>query len=293
VAEAISYLPYGDVRYSSADTLAVKSNTPYAFAGKERDKESGLNYFEQRHLSASLGRFVSTDPVTVTADRLIDPQLLNPYAYARNNPYRYVDPDGRLLFLVPVVIWGAGAAWTAYDTYTTYQAEGAEAAAKSLAVDAAISAAGGVVAKGAVKAGKAAFKYFSKAGNAVDEVADIGKVAERTGPKGVDPAHHNANVMVKDADGSVISHERLVSGNMTTSEKALGFPKNTLASHTEARAVTNTPLKAGDTMTITGQKRPCPSCKGYMNRSASETGADIKYQWRENGTTKTWTAGEN
>lgn len=118
-------------------------------------------------------------------------------------------------------------------------------------------------------------------------------VTKRTGPKGVDPKHHNANVMVKDANGNVVSHERVVSGNMTTTEKALGFPKNTLASHTEARAVTNTPLKAGDTMTITGQRPPCPSCKGYMNRANAETGANIRYQWRENGQTQRWTAGGN
>lgn len=99
--------------------------------------------------------------------------------------------------------------------------------------------------------------------------------------------------MVKDANGNVVSHERVVSGNMTTTEKALGFPKNTLASHTEARAVTNTPLKAGDTMTITGQRPPCPSCKGYMNRANAETGANIRYQWRENGQTQRWTAGGN
>jgi RHS repeat-associated protein len=113
-------------------------------------------------------------------------------------------------------------------------------------------------------------------------------VVKRTGPKGVDPNHHNANVMVRDVDGKVISHERVVSGNMTVEEKALGFPKNTLASHTEARAVTQTPLKEGQTMTITGQRPPCPSCKGYMNRAMKETGADIRYQWRQDGKTQKW-----
>jgi len=50
----------------------------------------------------------------------------------------------------------------------------------------------------------------------------------RTGPRGVDAARHNANVAVRDANGNLLSHERLVSGNMTPTEKALGFPKNTL-----------------------------------------------------------------
>lgn len=114
----------------------------------------------------------------------------------------------------------------------------------------------------------------------------------RTGPKALDPDHHNANVLVRDVNGKVIRHERIVSGNMTPEEKALGFPLNTLASHTEARAVRNIPLKEGQMMIITGQKPPCPSCKGAMNRTARETGATIRYQWRKDGRTETWTANQ-
>ncbi len=113
------------------------------------------------------------------------------------------------------------------------------------------------------------------------------------GSNSVVSGRHNANVTVRDGNGNIVSHERIVSGNMTPAEKALGFPKNTLASHTEARAVTNTTLKRGQSMTITGQQRPCPSCKGFMNRATSETGATIRYQWRENGSTRSWTAGKN
>jgi len=113
----------------------------------------------------------------------------------------------------------------------------------------------------------------------------------RTGPRGVDPGRHNANVAVRDASGNLVSHQRLVSGNMTTTEQALGFPKNTLASHTQARAVTHTPLQPGQSMTITGQRPPCPSCKGYMNRVVEESGASIRYRWRQNGETLIWEAG--
>lgn len=41
----------------------------------------------------------------------------------------------------------------------------------------------------------------------------------RTGPKGIDPKHHYANVMVKVANENVVSHERVVSVNMTTIEE--------------------------------------------------------------------------
>ena len=115
----------------------------------------------------------------------------------------------------------------------------------------------------------------------------------RTGPVGVDPLHHNANVLVRDAQGNIIGHTRIVSGNMTHAEQALGFPKNTLASHTEARAVTQTPLGQGQSMTITGQRPPCPPCKGAMNRATTESGATIRYRWRENGQTQYWPAGGN
>jgi hypothetical protein len=115
----------------------------------------------------------------------------------------------------------------------------------------------------------------------------------RLGPRGVDPAHHNANIMVRDASGRLRHHERIVSGNMTPEEQALGFPRGMMASHTEARAVRNIPLQPGETMVITGQRPPCTNCRGAMNQAARDTGATIIYRWRENGVTRTWTAGGN
>ncbi len=111
--------------------------------------------------------------------------------------------------------------------------------------------------------------------------------------RGVDPAHHNANVAIRDAQGKLIRHERLISGNMTPAEKAMGFPKGQLASHTEARAVTRIPLQSSQSMIITGQRPPCPSCKGYMNRAAQNSGAKIRYRWREGGITNNWTTNIN
>jgi len=61
-------------------------------------------------------------------------------------------------------------------------------------------------------------------------------------------------------------------------EAALGFPRSSLATHTEARAV-RIPLQAGDTMIIEGQYPPCPSCKGAMNNAARAAGAEIHYLW--------------
>jgi len=63
------------------------------FTGKEHDYESGLDNFGARYDSSSLGRFMSPDAFYKDS-HVGDPQSWNEYAYARNNPLRYVDPTG-------------------------------------------------------------------------------------------------------------------------------------------------------------------------------------------------------
>jgi RHS repeat-associated protein len=64
------------------------------FTHKERDNETGLDYFLARYYSSTQGRFTSVDPGNAGANGN-DPQSWNGYAYARNNPTLYSDPDGR------------------------------------------------------------------------------------------------------------------------------------------------------------------------------------------------------
>jgi RHS repeat-associated protein len=63
------------------------------FTGKERDSETGLDYFGARYNASSIGRFMTPDPLMASA-HASDPQTWNRYAYTFNNPLRYVDPDG-------------------------------------------------------------------------------------------------------------------------------------------------------------------------------------------------------
>ncbi len=63
------------------------------FTSKERDAETGLDYFGARYMSSAQGRFTSPD---LPANYLVSlPQSWNKYTYALNNPLAIVDPDGQ------------------------------------------------------------------------------------------------------------------------------------------------------------------------------------------------------
>jgi RHS repeat-associated protein len=87
------YKPFGE---EDSITGTIENNEK--FAGKEKDKETGLYYFGARYLGPKTGRFVTVDPAGISEKDLLNPQRLNRYAYSLNNPYRYVDPDGRVVW---------------------------------------------------------------------------------------------------------------------------------------------------------------------------------------------------
>jgi RHS repeat-associated protein len=63
------------------------------FTGKERDGESGLDYFGARYFLGAQGRFTSPDPLSASR-KASNPQTWNRYTYALKNPLKFVDPDG-------------------------------------------------------------------------------------------------------------------------------------------------------------------------------------------------------
>ncbi len=63
------------------------------FTSKERDSETGLDYFGARYYSGAQGRFTGPDPGPYD---LKNPQSLNRYAYVINNPLKFVDPSGEM-----------------------------------------------------------------------------------------------------------------------------------------------------------------------------------------------------
>ena len=86
-------LPFGD-----GVTCQGNIPDPRHFTGKERDAESGNDYFGARYYASTMGRFMSPDWAAkvepVPYAKLDNPQSLNLYEYVLNNPLHGVDPDG-------------------------------------------------------------------------------------------------------------------------------------------------------------------------------------------------------
>ena len=62
------------------------------YSGKPYDPETGLLYFNQRYYDPDVRMFMGLDSIGFRAN---NPTSFNRYAYANNNPYKFIDPDGR------------------------------------------------------------------------------------------------------------------------------------------------------------------------------------------------------
>jgi RHS repeat-associated protein len=97
------YLPFGEEVASNiggrltAKGYTANDPTQQRFTQKERDAESGLDYFLARYYSGAQGRFTSPDEPLSGQDEN-DPQTWNLYTYTSNNPLPRYDPDGRRWF---------------------------------------------------------------------------------------------------------------------------------------------------------------------------------------------------
>jgi len=86
----IDYFPYGGQENDYSPNVAQH----YKFTGKERDSESGNDYFGFRYYASTMGRFLTPDPAGMMAVDIGSPQTLNRYAYVVNNPLSFIDPFG-------------------------------------------------------------------------------------------------------------------------------------------------------------------------------------------------------
>jgi RHS repeat-associated protein len=87
--------------------------------GKERDTESGNDYFGARYYASSMGRFMSPDwsaqAEPVPYAKLDNPQTLNLYSYMGNNPLSGADPDGHCDWCQKLGNWLSGNGWYTND----------------------------------------------------------------------------------------------------------------------------------------------------------------------------------
>ena len=129
VQRRYDYLPFGEeiqqgingrvAPYETGTQLTAPDTSDAKFTGKERDAETGLDYFGARYFSGAQGRFTSPDPAGFNSRHIANPQKWNKYAYVLNNPLIMVDPDGEAEFYVfrPLATSNSSA-WTTVQNYT-------------------------------------------------------------------------------------------------------------------------------------------------------------------------------
>lgn len=87
------YRPFGERIQKDP---ATRDNNRF-YTGHVQDEETGLTYMGARFYDPIAGRFMAVDPVKYQEGNL---HSFNRYAYANNNPYKYVDPDGKEALII-------------------------------------------------------------------------------------------------------------------------------------------------------------------------------------------------
>jgi RHS repeat-associated protein len=109
IEETCQSLPFGDqldcLQNSSISTS--DDGTEHHFTGKERDPESGNDYFGARYYASSIGRWTTPDPSGLFFADPTNPQSLNLYGYVNNNPANSIDTGGLLTIVIPGTFWKA------------------------------------------------------------------------------------------------------------------------------------------------------------------------------------------
>lgn len=101
IIERGEYEPYGSL-------LNRPLTDGPGYTGHVMDSATGLTYMQQRYYEADIGVFLSVDPIAVNTSTGWN---FCRYCYAANNPYKFKDPDGRIVDTI------ADIGFIAYDTY--------------------------------------------------------------------------------------------------------------------------------------------------------------------------------
>ncbi len=220
-----------------AANLPSLCHLQYISTGKERDAESGNDYFEARYYSSAMGRFMSPDwsaqEEPVPYAKLDDPQSLNLYAYVYNNPLARADVDGHCPWCIGAVVGAIGgmAAEVIADKIS-----GKEITGRGLLG----AAVGGAIVGGSM--GMATGEGIA-IGAAIAGTASItGGIAERTIKTGsLDKATENPGEIVADATVGAAIHvgagaaAKLV-GSLTSGGRAVAAGEKALAKTNSPKA---------------------------------------------------------
>ncbi|MED5371892.1 MAG: SpvB/TcaC N-terminal domain-containing protein [Myxococcota bacterium] len=113
------YLPYGGSAFIAGDRVKEVDLKEYRYSGKIRDDATGLYYYGYRYYAVWIGNWLSPDPAGGVDG-------MNLYRFVRNNPMRFVDPDGLDSFDSWGVNYDPADGWTAERVKAAYNASGGE-----------------------------------------------------------------------------------------------------------------------------------------------------------------------
>lgn len=86
------YEPWGSRQVKDPASATTSRGSEVWYTGKEEEANVGMYYYGARWYSPGIGQFTGIDPAEV---EIKSPRTFNRYAYANNNPIKYIDPDGR------------------------------------------------------------------------------------------------------------------------------------------------------------------------------------------------------
>lgn len=206
---------------SAICTTELVQSWPHS-TGKERDTESGNDYFGARYYASSMGRFLSPDwsakVMPVPYAKLDNPQSLNLYVYVLNNPMTGIDKDGHCT---------AGGFWC--DTWNKVKSDVAQ-----LNKSTRVMFEAGFGIKESVKVGA----FEAHAGGSIHDEKSYGAADKKLtdGPPIKDKAEVDIGVKLVKAEGSV---EAGVEHSSDTGTHGYIDPKATLSSEGGGEASTD------------------------------------------------------
>ena len=145
---------------------------PFRYRSYYFDVETNLYFLKTRYYAPEIGRFMTIDDLSY-----LDPDTvngLNLYAYCRNNPIKYIDPNGRVAITTILAIIGICALVGAVSGAAISGATYAMTTDNFVALDFWASVAGGAVSGGLMGALAGAFYVYGVGATMVVVLSAIG-----------------------------------------------------------------------------------------------------------------------